>query len=100
MSNSALALVVDKSSGAIQIRSLKLSAATKSPSGYKVGFPDENLIREYLPDGRLVVVKDIYTRKTLKILTYKNNRLEQITSQRSLFGLLKKLIFLQIVIGS
>jgi len=71
-------LVVDESSGAVQIWSLKPSRATKSPSGYEVGFPDENLIREYLPDGRLVVVKDIYTRKTLKILTYKNNRLEQI----------------------
>ncbi|CBY35221.1 unnamed protein product, partial [Oikopleura dioica] len=70
--------VVDESSGAVQIWSLKPSRATKSPSGYEVGFPDENLIREYLPDGRLVVVKDIYTRKTLKILTYKNNRLEQI----------------------
>ncbi|CAG5078384.1 Oidioi.mRNA.OKI2018_I69.PAR.g8971.t1.cds [Oikopleura dioica] len=71
-------IVVDESSGAVQIWSVKPSEPTKSPSGYEVGFPDENLIREYLPDGRLVVVKDIYTRKTLKILTYKNNRLEQI----------------------
>ena len=60
---------------------VKPNKPKKASSGYEIGFPDENLLREYLIDGRLVQIKDLYTKKSIKYLKYSGSRLAEISDQ-------------------
>lgn len=60
---------------------VKANKPKKSVSGYEIGFPDENLLREYLIDGRLVQIKDLYTKKSIKYLKYSGSHLASISDQ-------------------
>ena len=68
-------------SGKPKISELKPNKARKTSGGYQIGFPDENLLREYLTDGRLVQIKDLYTKKQIKYLKYSGSTLAAISDQ-------------------
>ena len=76
--------IIERENGSTSVHKVGLLqpiAAKKTNVGYEIGFPKENLIRIYLADGRLVQIKDIFTRKTLKYFKYGTSNLQSVKDQ-------------------
>ena len=80
-SNGSVIVIERNEDGSSELNRLQPIKPIKKSANYEVGFPQENVIRVYIADGRLVQIKDIYTLRTLKYFKYKGGILISVQDQ-------------------